>query len=123
MNVILCALFVICWSIIIYSYAMLRRNDKVYAFRTGLLRRVSICAKLDIHAAVSKSDVDTALERSLLRFDVLASVPYNSMVFKLWKPLQPDAWWDDLSFMTPPSFYQTYSIIRKNESELRPWEH
>lgn len=120
MNAFLWCLVVICWSMIAFCIGQLRRNDKVCAFRMDLLDRVSICAKLDIHVAVSESDIDAAIECGLWRFNVLASVPYNLMLVKFWKPLRPDAWWDDLAFMTPPNFYQ---VSRKNESELRPWEH
>jgi hypothetical protein len=61
---------------------LLRRNNKVYRWRTRLLERISDAATADINNGIYD------FNRLRARYDVLRSMNYTEQVLKFWRPLE-----------------------------------
>lgn len=68
------------------------RNEMVYRFRLFLLSQI----RNDYFA-----DADLRIFYSEWRWDVFNSVTYENMLIKFWKPLRPEEWYNDTSFLEP----------------------
>ena len=64
---------------------ILVRISRVHAFRIGMIDRI-----FDIG--------DDATEE---RLNVFYSVSHDRMVYQCWKPLRPEVWYEDTSFLEP----------------------
>lgn len=69
---------------------MVWRTTQVYYFRTKLLRSVASAGDIDIRNG----------KDYIWRFKAYDSVSYDNMMIHFWKPLKPEAWWSDTSFLT-----------------------
>lgn len=79
----------LCLVGIVFSFFMLYRNKQVYAFRSWMLDEASRCAKIDINAG----------RDGLWRYAPLRAEDYHKMVKEFWRPLVPNEWYEDLSFI------------------------
>lgn len=66
------------------------RNGQVFRFRISLNDRVYRLNMLDIQSGK---------EARPDRRDKLNSMSYTRMMLFFWKPLRPEAWWSDTSFL------------------------
>jgi len=69
---------------------LMLRNHRVGRFRDELIDRVSEAARANLHDG----------EKSWRwRYDTFGSVSYERMLYQFWKPLRPNVWWKDTSFL------------------------
>lgn len=76
-------LLVLALAGLVVSFYMLVRNQRVYSFRMGLIDRIFAFPDSSWRIA---------------RFD---EVSYNDMMLNPLKPLKPEKWWSDTSFLEP----------------------
>ena len=87
--------FGILGTLMCLNFWLLLRNHRVGRFRLALIDQISEAAQADLHDG----------EKSLRwRYDVLNQVSYEHMLYQFWKPLRPDVWWKDTSFLDPGQF-------------------
>lgn len=80
------------FMLVISSYFGLIRNFGVNMFRHYLISKCSEANQADIRNGVL--DLPD-------RYNIYDSVSYYAMLLKFWKPLRPEAWYKDTSFLQP----------------------
>ncbi len=76
-------------AFIILNVKMMIRNRAVYNFRVSIIDRIAELAERDAY--------DQKPWR--WRYDVFEKVTYSDMLYRFWRPLRPDCWWSNLSFL------------------------
>jgi hypothetical protein len=70
-------------------YLLLRRNQQVLRFLNKLTTDVYMAGNADMEAGVDP----------FWRLSELTKVNQTAMVFQFWRPLTPEEWWSDTSFL------------------------
>lgn len=68
------------------------RAKKIHTFRMGIIKAISDLTQEDIKAGL--------FEDFLWRYEEFETVPFENMMWPLWKPLKAEQYWKDLSFLT-----------------------
>ena len=74
-----------------FNFWLLFRNRRVGRFRLALIDQISEAAQADIRNGKGSWH---------WRYATLAQVSYEKTLYQFWKPLRPDAWWEDLAFLS-----------------------
>lgn len=78
-----------CVAGIVVAFWLLRRNQRVLAFRLDLLRQAGEAAQ---------ADIDAGNFNWRWRYDALNDVSYERQLWSL-RPLRPENYYDDLAFL------------------------
>ena len=73
------------------NFWLMLRNQRVGRFRLELIDRITKAAETDIQG--------WPLLTWKWRYDILHQVSYERMLYQFWKPLRPEVWWKDTSFL------------------------
>lgn len=97
-SIILCGLMVMAFYLGYY------RNNRVFEFRSELIETVFNNNLRDLEALRHASGLNVGMVDQLqsicnARWDDLHTVGYNKMVLQFWKPLTPESFYDDTSFL------------------------
>jgi hypothetical protein len=82
---------VIPYLAVAFCMFMMRRTTKVYEFRRGVIDTVYELSGGDVHKN----------KEWRWRWDAFETVDFGEMVNKFWRPLTPEEWWKDTSFLKP----------------------
>lgn len=86
MKTILLGRCILSW---VFSVILLIRNYRVYKMTDDMLKKISYA---------SRNDIDKG-KNWIWRYDTYASVSYDKMVLQFWKPLKPEAFYKNTSFL------------------------
>jgi hypothetical protein len=80
------------------------RNTQVLNFRKGMLdtiyeNNMAAFERMRNEPGLTVVGVQAEGDQLLAKYETLETVDYNEMVLKFWKPLKPEAWYADTSFL------------------------
>lgn len=86
-------IFILTFMLINISLAifLLNRVNKIYDFRKNMINQISLQCKRDIYA----------FKNWEWRYNYFETVSFYYMLHKFWKPLKPELFYKDLSFLAP----------------------
>ena len=96
---------ILVWAALMLTlFLALIRNQQVFVFRQAMLEIISqrsgaAIQDLQHDPELSVDKINATGDFMSYRYATYETVPYNEMVLKFWKPLKPEAWYDDISFL------------------------